>query len=377
MVADTAVIRVVHIVTRTNIGGVSNYLLHLIQGTTKEVESTVIRGSASEEEGDYFAQHEIPAVVLNVPELRRNSSPFGDLLALIRVVKILRQLRPDIVHTHMAKAGVVGRLAALIAGTPIRIHTFHGHLLYGYFGKIASSAVILVERCLRRVTTHVIVNGERVRQDLIQLGVITALRSSMIPPAVNQSAPRDSGTQRLLFGLPMEQFVVGFIGRLATIKRPDRVVELAKRLPEVHFAIFGDGPLRTQLESSAKTQRNVSFHGWVREASLALAAVDALVLTSDNEAVAIVLIEAAQARVPVCAMDVGSVSEIVLDGETGLLASDLDSLEVGIRRLISNPDERLQMASSAAELANLLYTRERLVAAHLHLYSALLRRQSS
>jgi len=175
----------------------------------------------------------------------------------------------------------------------------------------------------------------------------------------------------------MEQFVVGFIGRLATIKRPDRVVELAKRLPEVHFAIFGDGPLRTQLESSAKTQRNVSFHGWVREASLALAAVDALVLTSDNEAVAIVLIEAAQARVPVCAMDVGSVSEIVLDGETGLLASDLDSLEVGIRRLISNPDERLQMASSAAELANLLYTRERLVAAHLHLYSALLRRQSS
>jgi len=131
------------------------------------------------------------------------------------------------------------------------------------------------------------------------------------------------------------------------------------------------------LESSAKTQRNVSFHGWVREASLALAAVDALVLTSDNEAVAIVLIEAAQARVPVCAMDVGSVSEIVLDGETGLLASDLDSLEVGIRRLTSNPNERLQMASSAAELANLLYTRERLVAAHLHLYSALLGRQSS
>jgi glycosyltransferase involved in cell wall biosynthesis len=369
-------VRVVHVLTRTNIGGVSNYLWHLLSGSSSAVEHIVVRGISSNDEGDYFDQHRVPNEFITISSLQRSSSFFDDIRTFVGLVQIFRRLRPDIVHTHMAKAGALGRLAAVVAGVRVRVHTFHGHLLYGYFSATATRLIVLVERFLKMATTHAIANGETVRRDLVRLRVIRDAKSSMIAPAVSPIEGRDGRGLRDHLGLPQERFVVGFLGRLAPIKRPDRVLDLARRLPEMHFVLVGDGPLRQQIVENAKHLSNVTLRGWVDDASQVLPAFDALVLTSDNEAIAIVLIEAATAGVSLVAMDVGSVGEIVRHGETGLLAHDLDSLESALRSLMTDQNARAKMSKAARHLATTRFTRRQLVEAHESLYMRLVGRNT-
>jgi glycosyltransferase involved in cell wall biosynthesis len=367
-------VRVVHVLTRTNIGGVSNYLWHLLSGSSSSVEHIVVRGISSTDEGDYFDQHHVSAEFITIKSFRRDSSFFADIRTFVSLVRIFRRLRPDIAHTHMAKAGALGRVAAKVAGVRVRVHTFHGHLLYGYFGATATRLIILVERCLKMVTTHAIINGEAVRRDLLRLRVIRAAASSMIPPAVSPIEAQDWRRLRDHLGIPQDRFVVGFLGRLAPVKRPDRVLDLAWRLPDMHFMIVGDGPLRQQISERARQLPNVTLRSWVDDASQVLPAFDALVLTSDNEAIAIVLIEAATAGVSLVAMDVGAVGEIVRHGETGLLAHDLDSLESALRSLITDPGARARMSDAARHLAATRFTHRQLVDAHESLYARLVER---
>lgn len=365
-------IRVAHVVTRTNIGGVSSYLATLLDGSHGQVENYLIRGSAEIDEGDYFENRTVQATVIEIPEMRRAAGLLGDVKTVIRLWRILRDLGPDIVHTHMSKAGVLGRVAALCARVPVRVHTFHGHLLYGYFGRTLSKLVVLIERLLRPITSHAITNGESVRRDLASAHVLRMDRSSMIPPAVASGAIRGKRESREAFGIPSDIPVVGYIGRLAPVKRPDRFVELARRFPDAHFALVGDGPLRPELEVSAADLTNVSFHGWVLNTFDVLPAFDILVLPSDNEAIAIVLMEAAIAGVSLVAMNVGSVGEIVHHGETGILATDLASLEAGIRLLLTNDTKRDAMLEAARSFAERSFTTKRLVQSHIDLYNALL-----
>ena len=369
-------VRVVHVLTRTNIGGVSNYLWHLLSGSSSAVEHIVVRGVSSNDEGDYFDKHLVPNEFITIPTLRRSSSFIDDIRTFVSLVRIFRRLRPDIVHTHMAKAGALGRLAAVVAGVRLRVHTFHGHLLYGYFGTTATRLIILIERVLKMVTAHAITNGEAVRRDLVRLRVIQETKSSMMAPAVSPVEGRDGRALRNHLGLPRDRFIVGFLGRLAPIKRPDRVLDLARRLPEMHFVLVGDGPLRQQIVDDAKHLSNVTLHGCVDDASQVLPAFDALVLTSDNEAIAIVLIEAAIAGVSLVAMDVGAVGEIVRHGETGLLAHDLDSLESALRSLTSDSIARARMSETARHFATTRFTRSRLVEAHESLYARLAARHT-
>ena len=252
MVAHILVMTLVlHVVTRTNIGGVSNYLGNIVRATTPNVQHIIVRGSPSVSEGDFFASNPIDVRIINIPSLQRAINPWKELVGFVTLVRTIRSIRPDVVHTHMAKAGVLGRLAAVLCRVPIRIHTFHGHLLVGYFSPVTVRMIIFVERFLQMATTQSITNGERVRRDLIQQRVLTEATSVSIPPAVDsfELVPKRDARRRL--SLPDGCQIVGFIGRLAEVKRPDRFLKLAEALPETTFVMFGDGPLGAQVRRNA------------------------------------------------------------------------------------------------------------------------------
>jgi len=382
--------RVVHVVTRTNIGGVSSYLDNLVHGLEQQhrleerhsierqhsldgrIDITLVRGRPSVDEGDYFAHRPLPVTVIDVASLRRRATPFHDVITLIRLVGIFRRIRPDVVHTHMAKAGALGRIAAFIARVPVRVHTFHGHLLQGYFSGTKTRIIVAVERALRSITSHAVVIGERVRGDLVDIGITSHETSSMIPPAVPtpNRVPREAARARL--GLPNDAVIVGFIGRLAPIKRPDRVIALARALPDVHFSIVGEGELSDTVRADARGLTNVSFHGWQDDVATVHYAIDVALLTSDNEGMSVSIIEAAAAGLPVVATNVGAIPEIVHHGVNGLLADSDEQLFAAVRRLAADADERRRFGIAGAEMASTTFTLARLAQDHDALYTRLI-----
>jgi len=342
-------IRVVHVLTRTNIGGPSVMLADLLDGLPPtEFEQIVVRGAPSEREGDYFEGRSVTARVITIGGLRRSIALFAELRSLVALVRTLRHLRPDVVHTHMAKAGVIGRIAAFIARVPVRVHTFHGHLLHGYFSRLITRMFVTVERLLRRITTHSLVVGERTRLDLLSAKVIDQPSSSAIMPAVRHLVHHERSAARTALGVAQSDVVVGFIGRLTGVKRPDRFLRIADAIPHATFVIVGDGPLREETERQAAMRHNVAMRDWHRDVSLVLSAVDVVVLTSDNEGVPLSIIEAATAGRPVVSTNVGSVSEIVAHSVSGFVASTDDELIRYVKQLVEDPALRSEMGATAA-----------------------------
>lgn len=371
MVARASRVKLVlHIITRTNIGGVSNYVMNLVAATEGNVRHVIVRGTPSINEGDFFATHPTNVRFINVASLHRSISPWREVLGFASLLRIIRAEQPDVVHTHMAKAGVLGRIAAWICRVPIRIHTFHGHLLDGYFSPRVVHMIVFLERVLQRITTWSITNGEKVRQDLIHKNVLSDRTSVSIPPAVNPFVTASKSDIRTLLALPSTGVIVGFVGRLAQVKRPDRFVSLAQHFPDTSFVMFGDGPLGDFTRLRAKEVPNLSVKGWVTDPKVIYAAIDVLVLTSDNEAAAIVLIEAALAELPVIAMNVGSVSEVVVANETGLLVHDEQELVTVTQRLLEDPSLRRRLGTNARRRAEIEFSRQRLAERHLALYCA-------
>jgi glycosyltransferase involved in cell wall biosynthesis len=347
------VIHVVHVVTRTNIGGPSVILESLLADSSNDIRYTIVRGETDPTEGDYFARSADDGRFVTIEGLGRSISPLADLRAFVQLVKTLRSLSPDVVHTHMAKAGVVGRLAAWIARVPVRVHTYHGHLLYGYFSPLKTRLIILIERLLKLITTHSVVVGSAVRADLISAGIVSEDHSEMIPPGI--AAPQqDVAPDRC--GVPSDRLLVGYIGRLVPIKRPDRFVDAAARLasqhPNVEFLVVGDGPLGDDIRARAATTPQIQFVGWRRNVASILAALDVIVLCSDNEGIPLSLIEASYCGVPIVATKVGSVSDVVVDGSNGVLVEPtVDGLVRGIEQVLNDEHLRNRLGAAGRTLA--------------------------
>lgn len=367
------VIHVVHVITRTNIGGPSVILDGLLADSSREVRYTILRGETDGSEGDYFAHLSVDPRFVTVAGLGRSISPLSDVVAFIRLVSTLRKLSPDVVHTHMAKAGVVGRLAAWVARVPVRVHTYHGHLLYGYFSPWKTWLVVLIERALRLFTTHAVIVGSAVRGDLIRVRIVSDARSTMIPPGIPH-ATLDIPADRC--GASTDALLVGFIGRLTSIKRPDRFVELARtitdRRSDVQFLLVGDGPLGGEIRKIAQSIPSVHCVGWRRDIAPILAALDVLVMCSDNEGIPLTLIEASLHGVPTVTTDVGSVRDVVDDGRTGLVtARSPEALVSAVTRLLDDRGLRSQFGRAGHELALRKFDVETAQRRHRELYRRL------
>ena len=372
-------VRVLRIIARMNVGGPAWQSSVLTRGLAGHgYETRLLAGRVDKGEADFVALRDPDLPVVDIEGLGRSVRIGGDLRAFVSICREIRRFRPHIVHTHTAKAGVLGRLAAFVNRVPVRVHTFHGHVLHGYFSPPVSGLVRLVERVLARGTTALVAVGERVRDELVEAGIGQRDRFTAIAPGVEEPPAIDREIARQLLGLPLEVPVVMFVGRLTAIKRPDRLVEafgmVLERIPEAVLAVAGEGELLEEVRRSVeRLGDSVRLLGWQSDVGRLYAAADLVVISSDNEGMPMTLIEAAMAGVPGVTTDVGSASEVVVHGSTGLVVPpDASDLADAIVALLVDDDRRSAMGQAAAEQASVRFGAARLVADHVALYQRII-----
>ena len=322
-----------------------------------------------------------------VPGLRPEVRPADDVLAFAALVREIRAFKPDIVDTHMAKAGMLGRLAAFL-GTRRRaaiVHTYHGHVLEGYFGRVRNGLYRGMEMALGKMSDRLIGVSRATVDDLARLRSAPRSKFSVIPYGLDLSAflrlvPEDGLQFRSEVGVGPDEVLLTFVGRLVPIKRVDVLLRAVARArtagAAVRLAIVGDGDCRASLEqlvSELSLGASVNFLGYRADVLQVAAGADIAVLSSDNEGTPFSLIEAAAGGHPAVATDVGGVAEVVLP-DTGLLAPARDDAALGdaIARLALDPDLRRRMGARAREHVARQYSLERLLNDMDRLYQELM-----
>ena len=355
-------IKVVRIIDRLNIGGPSIHVT-LVSAALHEpdFQSLLVHGEVGPDEG---SMEHLPAErgvrVVRIPSLGRSVSVFKDLSALWRLYHLIHRERPDVVHTHKAKAGALGRLAAWLAGVPVIVHTFHGHVLSGYFSPFKTRLVILAERMLSRLTDRILVLSEEQRRDICERYRVAPAEKVRIVPlgfelaAFSERAVSCEEARRKL-GIEAGVPLVGIVGRLVPIKNHRLFLEAAqlvlREMPSAQFVVVGDGELRQALEEQARAlgiREHVRFTRWLAPMEQVYPAFDVLALTSRNEGTPVTLIEAMACGVPVVATRVGGVPDLLDHGRYGTLVPPGDAAAFAAA-LVST----LRDAASAREKAAL------------------------
>ena len=372
-------VRILRAIARLNMGGPALNVSYLTKGLDEKGYSTTLAAGrlARGEDSMAFVAEEMGVCVLPIPAMHREVSPFYDPLAVSRMLQVIRRIRPHILHTHTAKAGAVGRAAALLAGTarpPVIVHTYHGHVLRGYFDPVRTQFFRETERALARHTTRLVAVGPEVRDDLVEMDVAPFEKFSVIRLGIDlESRVLDDGRRgeyRQLFGVPEERFVVGWIGRMTGIKRVSDVLMSFKRLldsgVDATLCMVGDGPDRVPAERDAKElgiAKSVLWTGYQRDVSPYYSMFDTLVLPSANEGTPVVAIEALAGGCPVVATRVGGVPDVVDDGEDGVLVEvgDVDAIAEALALLARDPELRRRMGERGRELVVPRYRVERLI----------------
>lgn len=350
--------RVVRIQSRICVGGPALHSILLTEGLSHRNGSrydTVLIGGGlepGEKPMEAFAR-ERGVDILTVPEMRRAVRPGPDARAVAALVRHIRRLKPDIVHTHTAKAGAVGRVAARLAGVPVVVHTFHGHVFEGYFSARKARAFVMAERALARMTDQVLAISEEQRRDLVErYRIAGADKVRVVPLGLDLTGFRaiegGDGAFRAELGLPPGARLVVGVGRMVPIKRFDRLIEAFHRLHDrspgpAHLALVGDGETRAALEAQvaglpAPVRSRVHFTGMRADLPRIYADADLLVLSSDNEGTPVAVIEALVSGVPVVATDVGGVRDILSHPSLGtVVAASAEALADAMSLRLSHP----------------------------------------
>ena len=366
------------VIARLNMGGPAHHVGLLGSMLDRErYETLLLHGKVGAGEASLEDSVRARGVALaQVPGLRPEVRPYDDLRALASLVRAIRRSRPDIVHTHTAKAGMLGRLAAVLAGgaRPLVVHTYHGHVLEGYFDPVRTATYRALERRLAAMSDALIGVSSATVDDLVRLRVAPRDRFRVIPVGLDLepflSASPDAGRAfRREVGASADDVLLTFVGRLVAIKRVDlllRAVARARQLgAPVRLAVVGDGALRPRLERLAAdfgVREHVWFAGYRAEMVAVTAAAQIAVLTSDNEGTPVSLIEAAAAGKPAVATTVGGVPDVVTP-ETGLLVprGDAEQFANGIVALTGDPGLRAAMGAQARRRVAQRFSAERLV----------------
>jgi len=378
---DARSLRILRVITRMNVGGPARQVLALTPALRHLGHETLIAyGSTEPGEGELAPEGEAS---VRIASLRRPLDPASDQRAITELTRLISRYRPDIVHTHMAKAGALGRSAARRAKVPAVVHTFHGHVLEGYFASPANSAFVVAERRLAKRTDALLAVSNTTRDDLLGLGIGRPEQWRVFPPALDLepilSIRVDPAEARRSLGLPLAVPLIGIVGRLVPIKNHVLFLAAARavleRVPATTFVIAGDGEVRSMLEVEAEPLGDrVRFLGWVPDLPALYAALDVVVLTSLNEGTPVALIEAAAAGRPVVSTDVGGVAEVVEGGGLLVPSGDSQALADAIESLVTDADLRARMGAAGLASVADRYSAGRIGAALASLYRELVER---
>ena len=361
--------RVLHVIARLNVGGTARYITQLATELPKHgIETFVATGFVQGAEVEDPSAQSID--LIRVPAMGRSIRPIKDHLARKQLEKIIRDVKPDIIHTHTFKAGYVIRMK--MQSIPV-IHTFHGHLLDDpEFSGFKSKIIVELERKFAKSSAKLVTVGRRVADELLEQKIGHRAQFVNIPPGV--VAVDVTSKAQALANLNLEDNdapIVGWIARMTGVKNPMRALEVADALPDTHFVMAGGGDLLEQVRAAAPA--NVSVIGWADAADL-FGAADIILSTSENEGMPVALIEAQLAGKPVVATDVGSVSEVILNHETGIVTNkNAGSIASAIESLILDKTTRDEMGRLATTRAQALFSVERMINAHIALYKSIVK----
>lgn len=387
--------KIIRVIARLNVGGPARHVVLLDRGLharghdTLLVHGSIDHGEASLE----HLAHASGLRTLKIPELGRSISPLSDVRAFLQLARIIFREEPDVVHTHTAKAGTLGRLAALAFNATrskqrrcVIVHTFHGHVLSGYFGRAGNILVRLTERILGAASDRVVAISPLQRRELVStFRVAPDARTVVVPLGLDLGAllaqPADAPNLRRELQIGDEDIVVGFVGRFVPIKNIAALVAAfaaaSAQQPNMWLLLAGDGPLRGEIQSLAEqcgVSGRVRFLGWIEDLPALYATLDICALSSLNEGTPVAIIEAMAASRAVVSTAIGGVADVIDDGRTGILvkSGDVDALAAALRRLAANPAERATLGAAARVDAARRFSSERLVDDVDHLYRSAL-----
>jgi glycosyltransferase involved in cell wall biosynthesis len=361
--------RVLHVIARLNVGGTARYVAQLANELPKHgietfVATGFVQGAEVEDESAQYIN------LIRIKSMGRSINLIKDHFARKQLDKIIAEVKPDIIHTHTFKAGYVIRMRK--QPVPI-VHTFHGHLLDDpEFSGFKSKIIVEVERMLAKKSTKLVTVGRRVADELLEQKIGYRAQFLNIPPGV--VAVEVTPKQKALKNLGLEDTgtpIVGWIARVTGVKNPMRALEVADALPDTRFVMAGGGDLLDQVKATAPA--NVSVIGWADAGDL-FGVSDIILSTSENEGMPVALIEAQLAGKPVVATDVGSVSEVILNHETGIVTNkNAGSIALAVESLVLDKTTREEMGRLAIARAQALFSVERMINAHIELYKSIVK----
>jgi len=386
--------KIVHIITRLDMGGSAQNTLLTCRELSGKYDTVLVHGLSIEsrmtdQEKESVDKGLREAVekgvkVIAMPSLMRRISPFQDLKALFHLWRLLITERPDMVHTHTSKAGILGRIAAKFAGVPVIIHTPHGHVFYGHFGPLVSKCFLLTERVMACITDRLVALTETEKNDYVALSILNPEKIAMIHSGVDidryASAHVNVEEKRREMGLNKKTVVVGTVGWLLPIKGPVHLLRAMpyvwERYPEACLMFVGKGELEKELKEEVHRMGalgKVEFLGWRDDIPEIMQVFDVFVLPSRNEGMGRVLVEAMAAGKPVVASRVGGILDLVKEGQNGFFAApgDEKGLAIAIKKLLDNKKMRDEMGKKGREMAR-EFSVERMVEKIDLLYASLL-----
>jgi len=368
------------IIARMNVGGPAVQVSGLMRWfNSVAFDHRLYTGFCAADEADYLDTVATDVDATRIEGFGRRVSLGGDIKAFISLIKEIRSFKPHVIHTHTAKAGFLGRIASIVSLQPsIRVHTFHGHLLNGYFGAFKRRLVIIAEKVLAIFTHELLAVGDKVRKDLLTVGVGNSKKFGLMPPGLEISELPNKKESQESYGLSIATLKCAFIGRVTQIKRPDRFLDVVavikKREVEIEFFMAGDGELLDICRQRIVSENlPVKVLGWQSDIEKVLSAADLVVSTSDNEGTPLSLIQAGMAGLPVVTTRVGSVPEIVIDGTTGIITGlGVQEIADALEKLANSTVLRDSIGAAAKEFTLANFGVKRLVHDHEELYKKLL-----
>lgn len=405
--------RVLRIINRFNLGGPTHNAAYLTRFLPDEFETLLVGGQQeASEEGSTHILSALGVEPVILPEMQREVAPWRDRSAYRRIKQLIKEFKPDIVHTHAAKAGAVGRLAASELGVKAIVHTFHGHVFHSYFGQVRTALYKNVERFLARRSSRIIAISDRQKEELVdEHRICPADKVEVIPLGFDLSRfQEDQAAKRALFrrvyGLADDEIAVGIVGRLVPVKNHDLFLRGLKHMHErtgkrVRAFIVGDGEERERLQQysadlglslaqgpyfnghgfghgvngkPAVERADITFTSWIKEIDVVHAGLDAVALTSFNEGTPVSLIEAQAANRPIVSTKVGGIENVVVEGATALLSPTDDARAFGdnLLRVVEDDHLRDRMARAGWDHVKQRYHYTRLVRDTAQLYRRLL-----